>query len=192
MSKHTVTMAGLEKKIVRLEHLLEEKKSELKVSEDQNSNLLTEFHEAGAHLRIYQKNTHGIKVKHQEFVDRIVKLESQSEKFLEKAHSNILRRLVNGVGGRIRNALVTLRIGALVHKNSGYKFPEIDQSQPTVAANNYSGAARLLAILDRGLVVTQRISYDQLSRFAISCKNANTASLAAKKSSLTKMIACRV
>lgn len=108
-------MAGLEKKIVRLEHLLEEKKSELKVSEDQNSNLLTEFQEAGAHLRIYQKNTHGIKVKHQEFVDRIVKLESQSEKILQKAQTNILRRLVNGVGGLIRNSLVKLRLGGLVH-----------------------------------------------------------------------------
>jgi hypothetical protein len=192
MSKHTVTMAGLEKKIVRLEHLLEEKKSELKVSEDENSNLLTEFQEAGAHLRIYQKNTHGIKVKHQEFVDRIVKLESQSEKFLQKAQTNILRRLINSVGGRIRNSLVKLRIGGMVHKNSGYKFPETDQSQPTVTANNYRGAARLLAILDRGLAVTQRIFYDQLSRFAISPKNTNTASIAAKKSSLTKMIACRV
>ena len=138
MSKNTVTMAGLEKKIVMLEHLLEEKQSALQVSEDQNFNLLSEFQEAGVHLRIYQKNTNDIRVKHEEFVDRIVMLESQSEKYLQKAQTNILRRLVNDVGSQIRNALVKLRIGGLVQKNSGYKFLV---NEPTVAAQNYRGAA---------------------------------------------------
>jgi hypothetical protein len=196
MSKNTVTMAGLEKKIVMLEHLLEEKESALQSSEDQNFNLLSEFQEAGVHLRIYQKNTHDIRVKHEEFVDKIIKLESQSEIFLWKAQTNILRRLVNGVGSQIRNALMKLRIGGLVQANPGHKFLEkknlSDMTQPTIAAQNYRGAVGLLAILQANLVFSQRVAYDQLLKFATGHKNTNTASLTSKKSSLTKMIACNL